>query len=81
MNHVVVKIFLVIDAKPERINEIYTILKDFDEVVFSCMVDNGPNDIVAMIEVDNLDDYRGLIERVAAIPHTEDFSSFINTGT
>jgi hypothetical protein len=77
----VVKVFLVIDAQPERLDKIHKTLKGFDEVKFSCMVDRGPNDIVAMIEVEDLNDYRGLIERVAAIPHTEDFSSFIDTGT
>jgi DNA-binding Lrp family transcriptional regulator len=77
----VVKVFLVVNAKPEQRDEIHMILKGFDEVVFSCLVENGPYDIVAMVEVDTLDGYRPLIEKVATIPHTEDFSSFINSGT
>ncbi|MHA1136189.1 MAG: Lrp/AsnC ligand binding domain-containing protein [Candidatus Thorarchaeota archaeon] len=77
----VVKVFLIVNAKPERLKEIHKILKGFDEVVFSCLVENGPYDIVAMIEVDTLDGYRPLIEKVASIPHTDDFSSFIDSGT
>lgn len=77
----VVKVFLVLNTEPGRLDEIHTTLKKFDEVVFSCTVENGPYDIVAMVEVDTLDGYRVLIERVAAIPNTVDFSSFINSGS
>jgi len=77
----VVKVFLVVTAEAERLDKIHVTLNAFDEVVFSCLVENGPYDIVAMVEVDSLDGYRSLIEKVAAIPHTEDFSSFINSGT
>ena len=77
----VVKVFLVVNTEPGRLDEIYNTLKNFDEVVFSCPIESGPFDIVAMVEVDTLDGYRVLIEKVAAIPHTVDFSSFINTGT
>lgn len=77
----VVKVFLVVNAESERLNKIHSTLKAFDEVVFSCLVENGPYDIVALVEVESLDGYRSLIEKVASIPHTEDFSSFINSGT
>ncbi|MGY5880027.1 MAG: Lrp/AsnC ligand binding domain-containing protein [Candidatus Thorarchaeota archaeon] len=77
----VVKVFLVINTEPGRLDEIYANLKGFDEVVFACPIENGPFDIVAMVEVESLEGYRVLIERVAAIPHTVDFSSFINSGT
>lgn len=73
----VVKVFLTINTEPRRINEIYTTLKSFDEVHFVCIVDSGPHDIVAIIKVDTLDGYRVLIEKVASLPNTEDFSSFI----
>jgi len=73
----VVKVFLTIISEPGRINEIYTTLKSFDEVRLACIVDTGPHDIVAFVEVDTLDGYRVLIEKVAALPNTEDFSSFI----
>ena len=73
----VVKVFLTIISEPGRINEIYTTLKSFDEVDLACIVDSGPYDIVALVEVDTLDGYRALIEKVASLPYTEDFESFI----
>ncbi len=73
----VVKVFLTIISEPGRINEIYTKLKSFDEVRLVCIVDSGPHDIVALVEVETLDGYRVLIEKVASLPNTEDFSSFI----
>ncbi|MBE0526900.1 MAG: Lrp/AsnC ligand binding domain-containing protein [Candidatus Thorarchaeota archaeon] len=73
----VVKVFLTINTEPERLDMIYVIVRDFDEVVFSCIVESGPYNIVAMVEVDTLDGYRKLIEKIAALPHTEDFASFI----
>ncbi len=73
----VVKVFLTIITEPGRTNEIYAIIKSFDEVGLTCIVDRGPYDIVALVEVDTLDGYRILIEKVASLPHTEDFESFI----
>lgn len=73
----VVKVFLTIISEPEQIKEVYTSLISFDEVRFACIVDSGPHDIVSIVEVDTLDGYRVLIEKVAALPNTEDFSSFI----
>jgi len=73
----VVKVFLTIIAEPGRVNEINSRIKSFDEVHLACLVDSGPYDIVALVEVDNLDGYRVLIEKVASLPYTEDFESFI----
>ncbi|MGY5872899.1 MAG: Lrp/AsnC ligand binding domain-containing protein [Candidatus Thorarchaeota archaeon] len=73
----VVKVLLVVNTEPGRQNKIHTVLKDFDEVIFACPVESGPHDIVALVEVDTLDGYRSLIEKVAALPNTVDFSSFI----
>ena len=42
----VVKVFLVINTEPGRLDEIYANLKGFDEVVFACPIENGPFDIV-----------------------------------
>ena len=77
----VVKVFLTIISEPGRINEIYTKLKSFDEVRLVCIVDSGPHDIVALVEVETLDGYRVLIEKVASLPYAEDFSSFITVDT
>ncbi|MCK5390304.1 MAG: hypothetical protein KAJ36_07425 [Candidatus Thorarchaeota archaeon] len=73
----VVKVFLTVISEPGRINEVFTSLISFDEVDYVCIVDSGPYDIVALVEVDTLDGYRVLIEKVAALPNTEDFESFI----
>ena len=73
----VVKVFLTLITEPGRLNEIYTKVNSFDEVNLACIVDRGPYDIVALVEVDNLDGYRVLIEKVASLPYTEDFESFV----
>ena len=73
----VVKVFLTLITEHGRCNETYTTIKSFDEVELACIVDRGPHDIVALVKVDTLDGYRELIEKVAALPHTEDFESFI----
>jgi len=73
----VVTVLLTINTEPGRLDEIYSIVKDFDEVTFSCLAESGPYHIIAMVEVDSLDGYRELIERVADLPHTENFASFI----
>ena len=73
----VVKVFLTVNTEAGRLDEIYAVVRNYNEVVFSCLVDIGPYNIVAMVEVDTLDGYRELIERVAALPYTENFASFI----
>ncbi|MGY5858469.1 MAG: Lrp/AsnC ligand binding domain-containing protein [Candidatus Thorarchaeota archaeon] len=77
----VVKVFFVINAESERLDKIHSTLKSFDEVVFSCLVESGPYDIISLVEVDTLDDYRALIEKVAALPDTDDFTSFFTVNS
>jgi len=72
-----VKVFLVVNTLPEKVQDMFSILKGFEEVTQVCTVDGGPYDIIAMVQVEDLDGYRLLIEKVAAIPYAEDFSSFI----
>lgn len=72
-----VKVFLVVNTIPKRVKDMYAILKGFEEVTQVCQVENGPYDIIAMVQVADLDGYRSLIEKVAAISFAEDFSSFI----
>lgn len=72
----VVKVFFVLNGKSERLDKIHAALKKFDEVVFSCTAEGGPYDIVSMVEIDTFDDYRQFIEKVAALPYTDDFTSF-----
>jgi len=72
-----VKVFLVVNTEAKRVKDMHAILKGFEEVIQVYAVENGPYDIIAMVQVDDLDGYRLLIEKVAAIPFAEDFSSFI----
>jgi DNA-binding Lrp family transcriptional regulator len=73
----VVKVFLVVNVEPGRRDEIHKALHSFEEVSSVYDVESGPHDLVAMVQVENLDGYRDLIEKVAALPNTEDFASFI----
>ncbi len=72
-----VRVFLVVNTLPKHVKEMHTMLKQFKEVTHVCTVESGPYDIIAMVQVDDLDGYRMLIEKIAAIPLAEDFSSFI----
>jgi DNA-binding Lrp family transcriptional regulator len=72
-----VKVFLAIITEPGKFDEIYDIVHAYDEVSFLCKVDSGSYDIMAMVTVKTLDDYRKLIERVASLHHLEHFESFI----
>jgi len=72
-----VRVFLVVNTEPTRVKDMQAILKGFEEVTQVYPVESGPYDIIAMVQVDDLDGYRLLIEKVAAIPFAEDFSSFI----
>jgi hypothetical protein len=73
----VVKVFLTIITELGKLDEIYRIVQSYDEVSLLCKVDSGSYDIVAMVAVETLDDYRKLIERVAGLDYLEDFESFI----
>ena len=73
----VVRVCLVVNTAPKHVKEMQSILKGFAEVTQACIIESGPYDVIAMVQVDDLDGYRLLIEKVAAIPFAEDFSSFI----
>ncbi|TFG96184.1 hypothetical protein E4H12_11650 [Candidatus Thorarchaeota archaeon] len=73
----VVKVLLVVNTEPGRQNEIYAVLKSFNEVSLLCNIERGQYDIVALVEVDTFDGYHELIKKVAALPNASDFASFI----
>ena len=73
----VVKVFLTLVTETGHRDEIYDILRTFEEINLLCRVNSGTSDIVGMVYVDTLDDYRLFIERVATIQNVEDFESFI----
>ena len=73
-----VKIFLTVVAKSGKAKDVQKNLRALDEVVLACSVSDGQYDIVAMVEVSSLDDYRSFsIDRVASVPNITDYTSFI----
>ncbi len=73
-----VKIFLAVSTSYGKVNEVQKKLKEIDEVVLSCSVSNGQYDVVAMVEVRSLDDYRSIsIDKVSSIQNIIDYTSFI----
>ena len=73
-----IKVFLAVNTKSGKAREVQKNLKTIDEVKLACAVSDGIFDIVAMIEVPSLDDYRSFsIDRVSAVPHITDYTSFI----
>lgn len=73
-----VKVFFAATVKPGKAKEVQKNLRAIDEVVLACSVSDGIYDIVAMVEVISLDDYRTFsIDKVSAIPNVIDYTSFI----
>ena len=73
-----VKVFFAATVKPGKAKEVQKNLRSIDEVVLACSVSDGIYDIVAMVEVISLDDYRTFsIDKVSAIPNVIDYTSFI----
>ena len=73
-----VKVFLAAIVKPGKAKEVQKNLRAIEEVVLVCSVSDGPYDIVAMVEVSSLDDYRTFsIDKVSLVQHMIDYTSFI----
>lgn len=73
-----VKVFLAATVKPGKAKEVQKNLRAFDEVVLACSVADGIYDIVAMVEVTSLDDYRAFsIDKVSSVHNIIDYTSFI----
>lgn len=78
MNEMPVKVFLAVNAKPGKAKEVQKNLRAIDEVRLACSVSAGPYDVVVMVEVTSLDDYRSFsIDKVSAVPNIVDYTSFI----
>jgi DNA-binding Lrp family transcriptional regulator len=74
-----VKIFLAVNAKSGKEKQVQAALKKFEEVTLSCCVSDGPYDVVALVEVLSLEEYKTFsIDRVSSIPHIIDYTSFIS---
>jgi len=73
-----IKVFLAVNIKDGKVKEVQKNLKAIDEVKLACVVTDGEYDIVAMIEVPSLDEYRKFsIDKVSGVPHITDYTSFI----
>jgi DNA-binding Lrp family transcriptional regulator len=72
------KVFLAVVVKPGKAKEVQKNLRAIDEVVLACSVSDGTYDIVAMVEVSSLDDYRSFsIDKVSNVSNIVDYTSFI----
>ncbi len=73
-----IKVFLAVVTKPGKEKEVQKNLRTIDEVTLACSVSDGLYNVVAMIEVKTLDDYRTFsIDRVSTVPNIIDYTSFI----
>jgi DNA-binding Lrp family transcriptional regulator len=73
-----IKVFLTVIAKPGKAKEVQKNLRELDEVMLACSVSDGQFDVVAMVEVTSLDDYRTFsIDTVSSVSNIIDYTSFI----
>jgi len=73
-----IKVFLAVTAKPGKAKEVQKKLRELEDVVLACSVSDGLFDVVAMVEVTSLDDYRTFsIDTVSSVPNIIDYTSFI----
>ncbi len=73
-----IKVFLAVTTKPGKAKEVQKNLRELDEVMLACSVSDGQFDVVAMVEVTSLDDYRFFsIDIVSSVSNIIDYTSFI----
>ena len=76
-----IKILLAIHAKPGRADEVRLSLKNMREVTFASTTYGGPYDVMAIVEVKNLERYRSFtLDIVSRIAGVDDYVSFITVG-
>ncbi|MHA1481336.1 MAG: Lrp/AsnC ligand binding domain-containing protein [Candidatus Thorarchaeota archaeon] len=75
------KIFLTVNTAPVSVNDICDSLKQFKEVKEIFKIKAGDFEIIAVVEIQNLELYRLFVERVAQISNITDFESFITVGS
>ncbi|TFF91494.1 Lrp/AsnC family transcriptional regulator [Candidatus Thorarchaeota archaeon] len=77
---VTVVVFLAIKTESGHEEEVHKLLDGHSEVTESHLVIEGPYDVVALISVEAFDDYREFaVDTMGALPHVEDYTSFIAT--
>lgn len=73
-----VKIYLAVNVKSGKTKQVQGNIKKFEEVTLACCVSGGPYDIVALVEVPTLEEYKSFsIDKVSSLPHVTDYTSFI----
>ncbi|MHA2353416.1 MAG: Lrp/AsnC family transcriptional regulator [Candidatus Thorarchaeota archaeon] len=73
-----VKVFLAVNVKSGKAKEVQRNLQTIDEVMLTCTISDGDYDVVAMVEVSDLDNYRTFaIDKVSSVTNVVDYSSFI----
>lgn len=76
-----VKILLAFHVEPGRADEVRLSLRNMREVTFASTTYGGPYDVMAIIEVENLERYRSLaLDIVSRIAGVDDYVSFITVG-
>ncbi len=76
-----IKVFLAINTKKGHAEDIQSKLTKYNEVTLVCTVKNGIFDVVAIVDVESLENYRVFsIDKVGRLPNIEDYTSFIILG-
>jgi len=76
-----VKILLAIHAESGRADEVRLALRNMREVTFASTTYGGPYDVMAIVEVENLEKYRSFaLDFVSKITDIVDYVSFIAIG-
>ena len=74
-------IFITITAEPVSVDNICDSLRQFKEVKEIFRIKTGIFEIIARVEIQDLDRYRSFVERVAEISSINDFASFITVSS